>query len=64
VRKRGRGPPTPAGTEPKERRHEQQDRDDANRIVDAVGKAIAVFGAEGARASSSFTVDLTPLFDL
>jgi Uma2 family endonuclease len=33
-------------------------------IVDPVGKTVAFFGAEGARARSSFAVDLTPLFDL
>ena len=33
-------------------------------IVDPVGKTIAVFGAEGARAASRFAVDLTTLFDL
>lgn len=33
-------------------------------IVDPVGKTIAVFGAEGARAASRFAVDLTTLFAL
>jgi Uma2 family endonuclease len=32
-------------------------------VVDPVGKAIAFFGPEGARAASSFAVDLTGLFD-
>ncbi len=32
-------------------------------VVDPIGKAIAFFGPEGARAASAFAVDLTGLFD-